>query len=186
MPRTPKNNPQSYDDMLAEQKERRGNNKIYKIESSEFRRSELSQLTERVMNELAENVNREKIPLTDFEAVQKQTLLYFSACRDAATIPTILGLSRSLGYSRAALYRHIETHAGTDTAEWLELTRDALSDALDIAALENNINTICAIFIQKSLFNRRESVEIIPVQNNDLTPTMSVEEIQKQYLIDDD
>lgn len=48
-----------------------------------------------------------------------------------------------------------------DTAAWLELFRDSCSDILAEAGLRNNCNGVVSIFLQKALYNLRESVEIV-------------------------
>ena len=47
------------------------------------------------------------------------------------------------------------------TAEWLELCQDSFSDVLAEASLRNDCNGVVSIFLQKALYNLRETAEIV-------------------------
>ena len=157
MPREPLNEPMSTEAMIAMQQEKTGT-KFYKAESDEHRREELAQLTERIGREL----HAAKIPLVngDLEQVKRQVDAYFSACTRTGTLVTMTGLSRSLGHSRANLYKFLDTHSQTPIAEYLALVQDAVEDSLDCAGLANAINPTFAMFLLKSVHRRVDRSEL--------------------------
>lgn len=163
MTRLSKHLPQAYDDMVSELSKPRGSkSRFYKQESDEHRSVTLSAITERTREELAALPDRLRLTQDDsIDRIRQQTDLYFQACAASGALPSFLGLSRSLGYSSHALYRHMSLYPDSAISKFLEITRDAISDALDAAALSNSVNPIVSIFIQKSVHGRRESVELI-------------------------
>ena len=168
MPRKPKNPPTSYDDMFNEQLEKR-QSKIYKEKSLELRSGELSALANRLNKEIANTDNR--LDITNLDQVKVQTNKFFTACAATGTLPSFLGLCRAFGYSSQRVYKTMETRPDSEVTEYLQIVRDAISDGLDAAALGNNVNSIVAIFIQKSVHSRREGIELIAVQPVNLLST---------------
>ena len=182
--KTPNLEPLSSEQMKAEQMEKQ-NSRIYKIEADEHRGSELSQLTARIRDELSGEIEKIQLVNGDIQKVKHQVLLYFDACTETGTLPSIIGLSRALGYSRAGLYKYLETYHGTPIAEYLEIVRHGISDALDSASLYNNVNSIVAIFIQKSIHQRIDRAELVvsqPTNDNPLGALIDEEELRRRYL----
>lgn len=60
------------------------------------------------------------------------------------------------------------------------------ADILSQSALKNNANNIMAIFLNKALYELRESSELVITPNtaNEEEATYSVDEIRARYLID--
>ena len=182
--KTQKHLPQNYEEMKTEMLTTKPKSKIYKVEADEHRSDVLSALIDERISELAENTKREKISLSDLKAVQEQTLLYMRACAETGSIPSFMGLCRSLGYSRRAIYDCIDRRTYPKTSDWLEMARDTFSDILAESALTNNVNATFAIFCQKAQYLWRESVEIVATANNSpvLGDVVPQEEIEKKYL----
>lgn len=141
--------------------ERRKNSSLYKAQSAEFVDEQLAALVAKTAGELVEAATMNPVSLTDTETVKARTVLYLKACETSSSFPSVAGLARSMGLSRQALYDCIQRNSPRETAEWLELCRDAFSDLLSEAALRNNCNNITAIFLQKALYGLRETTEIV-------------------------
>jgi len=184
-PRKPNFPPMTDDEMLEQEAERSGN-------KMHVNASNLSVLTSQALTSL--QGEREKLPLVngDLNEIKEQAFRYIKACETAGTIPTIQGLSRSLGHSRTSVYQFLDIYPNTPIAEFIEQVRDCFSEILDLAGLNNKVNPVYAIFCQKSLFGRIDKAELYinpPPNPNPLGETLSIEEIRKKYLavpLDDD
>lgn len=182
---------QTFTEMVESGAERRKNSSLYKIQSSEFVDEQLSALIAKTAGELVTAASAEPVFLMDTDAVKTRTVLYLKSCEVSSSFPSIAGLARSMGLSRQALYDTINRNSPKDTAEWLELCRDAFSDLLSEAALRNNCNGVVSIFLQKALYNLRESVEIVAKrEDNPLGPLQDPEVLRRRIedyvVIDDD
>lgn len=176
----PKNPAQTESEMLEDVKANKAEkNHHYKVQGDKHRAEVLGALVRRSAAQLDE-ADKRKIPLSDTGAVKAQAMLYLKACEQVGAFPSIVGLSRALGYTRRALYREIDERSFPDTANFLELFRDTCSDILSESALANNANTIAAIFIQKAVYGLRESVEIVAKVDNPLGGNIDPEQIRKQ------
>lgn len=165
----PKNLPQTKVEMIEEMTATKNiKRKPYKVESDEHRADVLSALVNKSAAQLVEADQRGKISLSDTAAVKAQTMLYMQCCEQTGSFPSIVGLSRSLGYSRRAIYDEIDHHTNPATADWLEMCRDTFSDILAESALTNNANTIMAVFLSKAVYGLRESIELIAHTDNPL------------------
>ena len=173
MPRPPLNQPMSVDE-LYEAESTRSTNKLHKDRSAD-----LAELTRRIKQDLSEDRPRIKLVNGDLQAIKKQVLLYLGACEKYATLPTVQGLSRALGHSRRNLYNFLDKHPDSAVASYLEQVRDALSETLDLASLENSVNPIIAIFLQKSLFGRYDRAELY-LSTSQPTDPLGAAETQEQ------
>ena len=152
---------QTFQEMIETGSEQKKQSKLYKVESSQFVDERLSALVAKTASELAEAAESEPVSLKDADAVKHRTILYLKSCEATSTFPSVAGLARSMGLSRQALYDCVWRKAPPETARWLELFRDSCSDMLAEASLRNDCNNITAIFLQKSLYGLRETVEVI-------------------------
>ena len=152
---------QTFNEMVEAGTERRKNSSLYKIQSAAFVDEQLAALVAKTAGELVEVATAEPVSLMDTEAVKARTVLYLKACETSSSFPSVAGLARSMGLSRQSLYDCITRNSPVDTAAWLELFRDSCSDILAEAGLRNNCNGVVSIFLQKALYNLRESVEIV-------------------------
>lgn len=133
---------------------------MYKSVADEYKAEAVSALIDRAAAQLEESERRGRISFADFNAAKEQTFLYLKACEATGVFPSMSGLARSLGYSRHALYNEIDRRTTPATADLLESFRDLCSDILAQASLQNNANSIVSIFLQKALYNMRETVEL--------------------------
>ena len=164
---------------------RRGQS-IYKKESGEYQEEKLRDLIGLNLNELGEVATKERIALEDVNEVKKRSVVYLRACQETGTFPSSLGLARSLGYSDRALRHWRSKQPNTETAQWLEIFNDMCADILSQSALKNNANNIMAIFLNKALYEMRETSELVvtPNQRDVDEVDYSVEDIKKRYIFD--
>lgn len=133
------------------------------------------------MAEIAQG--KEKIHLADAPALKEATLKFLDCCVKTSTLPTVSGLSRSLGHTSASVYDYMRRNADSQSGIWLAMFKDLCSDCLEKSALTNNINTIMAIFIQKSRYGLQEHNELtINTGNHDpLGSVIDPAEIAEKY-----
>ena len=187
-----KNETQSFDEMLedmTESKERslsvtRGQS-LYKQQSGEYQEEKLKDLLSLSLGELAEVATKEQISLSDTAEVKRRTIIYMRACLEAGPFPSLMGLARSLGYSRRALNYWRERYPQSDTGKWLDIVADMCADILGQQALKNNANNIMAIFLSKALYEMRETSELIVKPGTESSPEndYSAEDIAKRYAL---
>lgn len=196
MKTTGKNPAQSYEEMTGTMEEARENglalskgNSIYKQQAGEYKKGELSTLLQAKTQELVEVATREKVSLADSEEVKRRTIVYLRACEETSTFPSALGLARSLGYSDRALRNWRNKQPLSETAQWLEMFNDLCADVLNQSALDNNANSIVAIFLNKAMYGFRETNELVLTPNTsqlEEEAAYSAEEIRKRYMINTD
>jgi hypothetical protein len=179
-------------DSMSEAKEqalspRRGQS-IYKKESGEYQEEKLKDLIALNLNELGELATKERVALEDVNEVKKRSVIYLRACQETSTFPSSLGLARSLGYSDRALRHWRSKQPNTETAQWLEIFNDMCADILSQSALKNNANNIMAIFLNKALYEMRETSELVVTPNARELDTVeySAEDIRARYIYDGD
>ncbi len=177
-------------DTMGEAKEqalstRRGQS-IYKKESGEYQEEKLKDLIGLNLEELAEVATKERIALEDVTEVKKRSVIYLRACQETGTFPSSLGLARSLGYSDRALRHWRSKQPNTDTAQWLEIFNDMCADILSQSALKNNANNIMAIFLNKALYEMRETSELVVTPNSRELDAVeyNADDIRKRYIVD--
>lgn len=159
---------------------------VYKVESGEYQEAKLRDLISMNIKELAEVATKERVSLDDVDEVKQRTVYYMRACEESGTFPTSLGLARSLDYSDRALRHWRSKQPHSKTAQWLEMVNDMCADILSQSALKNNANNIMAIFLNKALYELRESSELVITPNtaSEEEAAYSVDEIRSRYLTD--
>ena len=159
---------------------------VYKVESGEYQEAKLRDLISMNIKELAEVATKERVSLDDVDEVKRRTVYYMRACEESGTFPTSLGLARSLGYSDRALRHWRSKQPHSKTAQWLEMVNDMCADILSQSALKNNANNIMAIFLNKALYELRESSELVITPNtaSEEEAAYSADEIRRRYRID--
>lgn len=159
---------------------------LYKKDVGAQHDEKLRELVALNIEELAQYATTEQVSLSDTSEVKKRSIIYLRACEESGTFPSSLGLARSLGYSDRALRYWRRKHPESKTAQWLEVFNDTCSDILGQAALKNHANVIMSIFLNKALYELRETSEVILSPKQDLDqPAYSVEEIKKRYMIEE-
>lgn len=191
-----KHNAQSFDEMTTDMTESKTKglnthhgNSIYKEKSAEYQEDKLRELVGAKTAELVEIATKEKVSLEDVEDVKRRTIVYLRACEETGTFPSMLGLARSLGYTRRALAMWMQKKPRTETAQWLEMFSDTCADVLTQSALKNNANSIVSIFLSKSMYGLRETDELIITPNksdrDDYEEPVDVAAIKARYNIID-
>lgn len=173
--------PPQTDEQMTVELARKKNNKLYKVQADEHRSDVLSALVKKRAMELDAATQLNRISLSDYEAVRQQTMLYFSACVETGSVPSFLGLCRSLGYSRRALYDLLSKRHYPQTAEFIEMVRDTMSDILSESALTNNVNPTFAIFIQKAVYEWRENAVVDDEKKDPLTEAVDPVALAEKY-----
>lgn len=150
---TPKNYPMNESEIIAMESKRASN----KLHSKS--KENVSDITGRIHSELED---LQKIPLTDgnIDEIKQQIFLYFKVCSQCGTVPTLNGMSRALGHTRESLRKYCAQNSHTEIADFIEICRNAIEDALDVAALQNSVNCISALFILKSVHSRIDKAEL--------------------------
>ena len=171
-----------FGEMVEANKERGG--KLYRQENAEYSRAVISEIVNGSIERL-EAISQEdsRISLFDTEAVKKRTFLYLRSCEAAGTIPNFDSFCVSCGYTRRGVNKFIAGNPDHDSAKWLLLLKDTVAAALADAALGGHVNTIMAIFIEKS---RHEWQDRIVIESETATPdplgdVVSNEEIAERY-----
>lgn len=191
-----KQDAQSFDEMttdMIESKQKglatRHGNSIYKEKSAEYQEDKLKELLSAKTAELVEIATKEKVSLEDIEDVKLRTIVYLRACEETGTFPSMLGLARSLGYTRRSLAHWMQKKSNTETAQWLEMFSDTCADVLTQSALKNNANSIVSIFLSKAMYGLRETDELIITPNkgdrDDDEAPVDAEAIKARYSIID-
>lgn len=178
--------------LMKEQKETPGRKRIYKQQADEHRGEILAADLERKTLALRESIRANRVNWNDLEDVQRRCLSYLEDCQSAQALPTVGGLAVfGLGVSRQALNGYMRTHQTTATAQFLQQVKDIFADTLETAALNNNVNSIMAIFVMKNDHDRADRVQLEPVtQTNPLGELQDPEKLRQRIesciVIDDD
>lgn len=160
----------------------------YKAESGEYQEEKLKGLISLNMQELAEVATKKRVSLDDIDEIKQRTICYVRACYESGTFPSNLGLARSLGYTARALRDWKNKRPNTETAQWLEMFSEMCADILNQSALKNNANNIMAIFLNKALYEFRETNELVLTPNAggmNEEVTYSADEIRARYITND-
>lgn len=158
--------------MLVEQNKARAtrvykqDNKSDKAKSLEVATEAISRSVAYALGELKQTETVERISLDNTERIKALTEKYMLVCSKTATLPTMSGLARVLGYTRNGLYWHMKNKRDK-TSEWLENFRDLCSDLLAQNSLMGNVNPIVSIFLQKAQYGLRDTVTLETVPYND-------------------
>ena len=128
------------------------------------------------------NANRRRVNLMNAAAVEEEIAEYLSACELHGQIPTLLGLSVSMGYSRRNLYSFMANHAQEESAKLLDSFRSASASIIAQASMGRTIDNATSIFLLKNCgqgLNDRQEVEI--TRGEDPIPRRSIEDIVSKY-----
>ena len=157
---------------------------IYKTESEEFKKQELSNDINRAISTLGDT-ERVRVDFYNAEDVRRRIVDYFTACSGAGIYPSVQGLAvHGFGISRQALYqwRSNRDHSNLESARLIDLACDLMADILTNQSLHNNANTIQTMFQLKNNHSFSDKVELEAVQGReDPFERLSVEEIAKRY-----
>lgn len=177
----PKNEPQDFETMLSAAESRKPT-KIYREESGQYADAQISRLVSLSTEELARICDGiGTVSLTDTAAVQTKAIEYLRVCTEAATLPSIGGFCRCLGYSLEGMRQFRIRHPEHPTTQFIELFRDLCSDVLTDAALRNLTNSVYSIFIQKARNGLEDKLTVEAVTNNPVGETTDQSQLAADY-----
>ena len=104
-----------------------------------------------------------KVDLNDLDAVKARTDAFLASCEVVAALPTFLGLAVSFGYTREGLYKYLRNNSLTQTAQYIEIVREVLADAMISASLTRTTDAATSIFALKNLHGFSDRIEVAPV-----------------------
>ncbi|HWT74324.1 MAG TPA: terminase small subunit [Mobilitalea sp.] len=129
-----------------------------------------------------------KINLDSDTEVEERISLYFNYSMQQGLRPTIEGLALSIGISRNSLW---EWETGRSRATSSNSRGDIIKKAKDYIAflmsnevMNGNINPVTWIFYAKNYFGMVDKQEINVSANNQLAPTMDLEQIAEKVKSD--
>ena len=177
MSHKPSNAIMTHDEMVAMNKER----KLSRLYTKSEEAGECIQTL--IQNATTEIVNMsDKISLADTATVKRVTEQYLCACEEVNCLPSKMGLARSFGVSRQAIDSFMARNPEHETTEFLQIVFDTFSEVLSNAALNNSVNMVYTIFVQKAIFGLKEAIQIETVQNGPLsTDGMTAEDVARRY-----
>lgn len=126
-----------------------------------------------------------RIDLNDIEQLRSAAEGYFAACGAAEQIPTMIGLSAALGWSRKAVYEYIRLHPGTPTGQLLQRLQSVCAAVLESAGLNRQVSEPLAIFLLKNAglgLTDRAEIEVVPQTQTPYQADDTPEEIARKYL----
>lgn len=151
---------------------------LYKIQSEQFKKEELSKDIGRAVNAI--NEERVRVDFSDSADVKKRITDYFSACSAAGVFPSVQGLaSYGFGISRQALNQWRNRNRGNEVANIIDIACDMMADILTNQSLHNNANPVQTLFQLKNNHAFADRVEIEPINNNSYENT---HEVSREYL----
>lgn len=155
------------EDIIAE-KEKNGYSKRlykpngnYKIVSDEHKGETLANSIMQQARGLLESEERGRVNFSNYDDVRARTYNYFTACAQAETYPSVMGLAvHGFGISRQALNQFLKSNPQSAAAEFINRAKDVMADILTNASLYNNANAVQALFQLKNHFGHYDKIEI--------------------------
>lgn len=182
---------QTVEEMTAQMQEAKQNNRMYKAQYNEVAAELKAQQFADALNqqvELLAGVKKNgKIDLNDIAAVEATATRYIESCKRAGVVPTILGLSAALGYSRKTVWQYITQHPESRSAQYLDALRSAFAAVLAQLGLSRNCSEAVSIFLLKNSgqgLTDKTEFDISAHQESPLGEKISTEELKRKYLED--
>ena len=127
--------------------------------------------------------NPVKINLNDTEQLINVTDEYLSRCIRIGVLPTLQGVAAACGVSRRMIYKYLEEHEGTQSADYLERLRAAFTQMRIEAVDKNAAKEVMSIFLLKnSSQGFTDRLDIQPVQQNDPMRDLDAEAARRRML----
>lgn len=164
--RHPKNLPQTMEQMLASNEERKPK-KASRREIMESHKENISSLVGDLADRLEEAERTKRLTnLNDTEAVKDISLRYIRSCQISGVLPTMAGVALALGVHTVTLASYMQRNPDTPTGRWLKELKEQFGIILNQSALEGSVAPIPAIFTLKANYGWRDDPEP-EAQNND-------------------
>lgn len=183
---------QSVDDMAQQMRRSSAGNKLNRLPtygevSAELKAETLANVITQTQSNLAklgqeDRVNR--VNLNDLNAVREASDNYLQACKMAAVVPSISGLSAALGYSRQWVCKIAEKQ--TEVGNYMSALFAAISSCLEQMSLMRQTDPATSIFLMKNgSVGMTDRLDVTAQAVTDPTEQheMSVEEIAARYLL---
>ena len=182
---------QTVEEMACQMEASKAGNRMYKAQYNEVAAELKAQQFDAIIGqqlELLAGVRKDgKIDLDNLAAVEATATRYIESCKRAGVVPTILGLSAALGYSRKTVWQYITQHPESRTAQYLDALRSAFAAVLAQLGLTRNTSEAVSIFLLKNsgqgLVDRAE-IDLAARQESPLGEKISTEELKRKYLED--
>lgn len=178
---------QSIEEMTAQMQEAKQGNRLYNQVSAELKNQQFAAALDQQIELLAGVRKDGKIDLDNLAAVEATATRYIESCKRAGVVPTILGLSAALGYSRKTVWQYITQHPESRTAQYLDALRSAFAAVLAQLGLSRNCSEAVSIFLLKNSgqgLTDKTELDISAHQESPLGEKISTEELKRKYLED--
>ena len=178
---------QTVEEMTAQMQEAKQGNRLYNQVSAELKNQQFADALNQQVELLAGVKKNGKIDLNDIAAVEATATRYIESCKRAGVVPTILGLSAALGYSRKTVWQYITQHPESRTAQYLDALRSAFAAVLAQLGLSRNCSEAVSIFLLKNSgqgLTDKTELDISAHQESPLGEKISTEELKRKYLED--
>ncbi len=178
---------QSIEEMACQMEASKAGNRLYNQVSAELKTQQFAAALDQQIELLAGVRKDGKIDLDNLAAVEATATRYIESCRRACVVPTILGLSAALGYSRKTVWQYITQHPESRTAQYLDALRSAFAAVLAQLGLSRNCSEAVSIFLLKNSgqgLTDKTELDISAHQESPLGEKTSTEELKRKYLED--
>ena len=178
---------QTVEEMTVQMQEAKQGNRLYNQVSAELKNQQFAAALDQQIELLAGVRKDGKIDLDNLAAVEATATRYIESCKRAGVVPTILGLSAALGYSRKTVWQYITQHPESRTAQYLDALRSAFAAVLAQLGLSRNCSEAVSIFLLKNSgqgLTDKTELDISAHQESPLGEKISTEELKRKYLED--
>ena len=182
---------QTVEEMACQMEASKAGNRMYKAQYNEVAAELKAQQFDAIIGqqlELLAGVRKDgKIDLDNLAAVEATATRYIESCKRAGVVPTILGLSAALGYSRKTVWQYITQHPESRSAQYLDALRSAFAAVLAQLGLSRNCSEAVSIFLLKNSgqgLTDKTELDISAHQESPLGEKISTEELKRKYLED--
>ena len=178
---------QTVEEMTAQMQEAKQGNRLYNQVSAELKNQQFAAALDQQIELLAGVRKDGKIDLDNLAAVEATATRYIESCKRAGVVPTILGLSAALGYSRKTVWQYITQHPESRTAQYLDALRSAFAAVLAQLGLTRNTSEAVSIFLLKNSgqgLTDKTEIDLAAHQESPLGEKADPEALRRKYLED--
>ena len=178
---------QTVEEMTAQMQEAKQGNRLYNQVSAELKNQKFAAALDQQIELLAGVRKDGKIDLDNLAAVEATATRYIESCKRAGVVPTILGLSAALGYSRKTVWQYITQHPESRTAQYLDALRSAFAAVLAQLGLSRNCSEAVSIFLLKNSgqgLTDKTEIDLAAHQESPLGEKADPEALRRKYLED--